>query len=171
VVYAGSRDGVTVAFDAETGEERWRTDTTASAIASTGSDVLLGRRQASSVRDGRVRWRVDIPNNWTTGITSTGRWYLTGSRVEGDGHVLAVSPGGDERWRHRLTGDGVALTPVVNGRLVVGVEGERPGVHQFTTDGESAWFFETETSVVDVVFTGDWTWALTASGRVLALSQ
>jgi outer membrane protein assembly factor BamB len=171
VVYAGSRDGVAVALDVETGEERWRTGSVTSTIASTGSEVLIGRRQVTSVRAGQRQWSVTTENDWTTDITSADRWYLTGSRVEGDGYVLALSPDGEKRWRHRLLGDGVALTPAVDGRFVVGVEGDRPGVHQFTIEGDSAWFFETETSVVDVVYTGDRAWGLTASGRVVALSR
>lgn len=156
-LYAGSRDGVAVAFDARTGAVQWRIDAVVSAIASTGARTLLGRRRVTGVQDGAVQWRVATGNNWTTEIASTSWWYLVGTRADGDGYVLSLTHDGERRWRSRLTGDGVALTPVVNGQLVVGVEGERPGVHQFTTEGESAWFFETETSVVDVVYTGDWT--------------
>ncbi|AUV81734.1 hypothetical protein C2R22_08800 [Salinigranum rubrum] len=193
VVYAGSRDGVVVAFDARTGEERWRTDHVASALSSTGSSVLLGRRRVHSVRDGdggvEVEWHHDTGNNWTTGIASTAagpstskraesptptasaRWFLAGTRTGEGGYVLALTSDGERLWRHQLTGDAVALTPVRNDRFAVGIEGERPGVQQFTTDGESAWLFETETSVVDVVFGGDWVWAVTGSGRVVGLSE
>jgi outer membrane protein assembly factor BamB len=169
VVYAGSRDGAAVAFDAETGVVRWRTDTVVSAVTANGPDAVLGRRRVSSVRDGDVQWRVDTENNWTTEIASAEDWYLSGSRIEGNGYVHAVSSSGEERWRHRLAGDAAALTSVVNGGFAVGVEGERPGVHWFGVDGEEGWFFETETSVVDA-YGDDWVWAVTASGALVALT-
>jgi outer membrane protein assembly factor BamB len=193
VVYAGSRDGVAAAFDARTGEERWRTDHVVSALSSTGSSVLLGRCRVHSVRDGdggvEAEWHHDTGNNWTTGITSrraesstppgatsststaSVRWFLAGTRKGEGGYVLALTSDGERLWRHQVVGGAVALTSVVNDRFVVGIEGERPGVQQFATDGTSAWVFETETSVVDVVFGGDRVWAVTGSGRVVGLSE
>jgi outer membrane protein assembly factor BamB len=175
VVYAGSRDGVTAAFDARTGEVRWRTDTATSAIASVGQRVLLGRRRVHGVRDGEVTWSHDTGNDWTTGMTATtrtagARWVLAGSRTGQNGYVLTLSDDGERPWRRQLTGGAAEVTSVHDGRFAVGVEGDRSGIQQFTTDGDSVWFFETETSVVDVVFGGDWVWAVTGSGRVVGLS-
>jgi outer membrane protein assembly factor BamB len=178
VVYAGSRDGVTVAFDAQSGEVRWRVDAAASAVAPAGADVLLGRRRVHGVRggdsDGDVAWSHDTGTDWTTGMSVTtqtagARWVLVGNRTR-DGYALALSGDGERLWRERLTGRAAALTAVRDGRFAVGVEGERPGVQQFTTDGDAAWFFETDTSVVDVVFGGNRVWAVTASGNVVGLS-
>ena len=175
VVYAGSREGVAAAFDARTGEIRWRTDTAASAIESAGQRVLLGRRRVHGVRNGEVAWSHDTGNNWTTEITATtrtagARWVLAGSRTGENGYVLALSDDGERLWRRQLTGSATALTTVHDGRFAVGVEGDRPAVQQLTTDGDSMWSFETETSVVDAVFGGDWVWAVTGSGRVVGLS-
>jgi outer membrane protein assembly factor BamB len=178
VVYAGSRDGVTVAFDARSGEVRWRVDAAASAVAPSGSETLLGRRRVHGVRggdsDGDVAWSHDTGTDWTTGMavttqTAGARWVLVGNRT-GDGYALALSGDGERLWRKRITGRAAALTAVRDGRFAVGVEGERPGVQQFTTDGDAAWFFETEASVVDVAFGGNRVWAVTASGSVVGLS-
>lgn len=171
LVYAGSRDGGVAAFDAESGAVRWRNDTVVSALHAEGPDVLLGRTRVHLLQDGDVAWSRSTENNWTTEISSTGGWYLAGTRPDGRGDALSLGHRGEERWRHRLTGNAVGVTPVLNGRLAVGVEGQRPGVHQFGTDGDSQWFYETETSVVDVVVGPEWVWALTASGELLALSQ
>jgi outer membrane protein assembly factor BamB len=84
--------------------------------------------------------------------------------------VLTLSDDGERPWRRQLTGGAAEVTSVHDGRFAVGVEGDRSGIQQFTTDGDSVWFFETETSVVDVVFGGDWVWAVTGSGRVVGLS-
>jgi outer membrane protein assembly factor BamB len=184
VVAVGTEHGhvIAVAFDARTGEERWRAGHVASAVASADSSVLLGRRRVHSVRDGDVAWSHDTENNWTTGIvpvrtasvseSSAGaRWLLAGTRTGEGGDVLALTADGERLWRHRLRGGAVALTPATDGRFVVGIEGEHPGVQQFTAAGETRWFFETETSVVDVVFGGDWVWTVTGSARVVGLSE
>ncbi|WP_380676401.1 PQQ-binding-like beta-propeller repeat protein [Salinigranum sp. GCM10025319] len=170
VVYAGSRDGALTAFDARTGAVRWHDDAVVSAVAADDTNALAGRRRVYGFRDGERAWTRDTGNNWTVGITGVDPWFLAGTRMDGEADVLSLSGDGERRWRHRLSGDAASLTPVVNGRVVVGVEGDRPGVREFTVDGDSTWRFETETSVRDVVAGNERVWAVEANGSVLSLS-
>jgi outer membrane protein assembly factor BamB len=104
VVYFGTRDGMLHAFDAVSGEERWRTNLEAECVTSV---LLVDFGLLVGTKDARVH-RLD-PRDGATLATLEFMNHLRGPLVPAGDVVLAYFA--DERWY----GDLVALEPSLEG--------------------------------------------------------
>jgi outer membrane protein assembly factor BamB len=147
-VFAAGVDGTVAAFDAETGNQRWRQSldvTVTGAVGVGDSGVALGTADAEVILldadSGEPRWRQRVSSE-VLAPPAVGQ----GSVVvrTGDGGVFAFEADtGEQRWLYRsgvpaLSLRGHAAPVLVNGGVVIGFDNGRLGALDLAS-GDVAW--------------------------------
>jgi outer membrane protein assembly factor BamB len=188
IVHVGDdRRGAVIAFDAATGDKRWRLDADGPGYASPIVADIAGRRQLVTLTDksiigvavdrGVLLWRVPFPDEWNenivTPIVSGNRVIVAGVR---QGTVaLDVTHAGGEKWNATEAWRNKDITmymssPILDNGKLYGLSSKRKG--QFfcldASTGRPLWTTEgREGQSASVIAAGDHLLLLTTDGDLI----
>jgi outer membrane protein assembly factor BamB len=145
-VFVGGRAETSYAFDANTGEERWRfeEETWTAAPMVAGDSVFIPRSDVMSALDaatGEERWR-------TAGIMSTptvSNGILYGG-TSFDGIRAVDAETGEVVWSY-ATGERVQTSPTIAGAVVYGGSDDSRLYALDAVTGERRWFYQTHNDI------------------------
>jgi outer membrane protein assembly factor BamB len=127
-VFVGTEDGVVHAFDAPTGDDRWRRSIGATAGAPRVVDRTVyvpgdGALVALDARDGTERWRVGTDPLGDVVAAEHGLYYVTDDpdieAIDERPSVVGLDHGGDERWQTTIEDPWQATVLVSPDRIFV----------------------------------------------------
>ncbi|WP_081927450.1 outer membrane protein assembly factor BamB family protein [Halobellus rufus] len=171
VIYGSGSDAV-VAYDAVSGERRWRVETdgdTSAAPTITDGRVLIGTRAgtlyALDIEDGAEEWAVTLPGAVRCSVAVADGTVV----VPTEEALVGVDSAGTNRWtKTTLTG---ATEPIITGETVYLGDGRTVRALSLD-DGMEMWAFETrERTYTDVLLQGIQAAPTVTNGVVVVASQ